>query len=337
MAQEKDCRIVFMGTPDFAAASLRKLAAWPRAHIAGVYTQPDRPAGRGHKLAMSAVKKLAQELGIPVYQPASLKNAEAQAELAALKPDVLAVAAYGLILPDAVLAMPRLAPVNVHASVLPVLRGAAPIQRAVMEGWQPESRAGISIMRIGSKLDAGPVYAMRDTLIGEHTSGTLHDALAEMGADLLLEVLDDMLEGRAVAVEQNEALSTHAAKIGKQDGFVDWALSAAQVHAQIRGVTPKPGARTVLHLDAADGFAVQVMPLIVSPGTVGEPTKGEKPGTVRHVNQGLGVACADRWYGFGIVRPEGRKDMPVRDLLNGGLKNLPEGFCGFARQPETTA
>ncbi len=337
MAQEKDCRIVFMGTPDFAAASLKELAAWPRADIVAVYTQPDRPAGRGHKLAMSAVKKLALELGIPVYQPASLKGAEAQAELSALKADVLAVAAYGLILPDAVLAMPRFGAINVHASILPRLRGAAPIQRAVMEGWQPESRAGISIMQIGSRLDAGPVYAMSDTLIGEHTSGTLHDALAEMGADLLVKVLGDVLEGRAVAVEQDEKLSTHAAKIGKQDGFVDWTLSAAQVHAQIRGVTPKPGARTVLHLDAAADFAAQVLPLIVSPGTIGESTAGEKPGTVRHDSNGLGVACSDRWYMFGLVRPEGRKDMPVRDLLNGGLKNLPEGFCGTARQPEISA
>ena len=323
-----------MGTPDFAAASLKKLAAWPRAHMVAVYTQPDRPAGRGHKLAMSAVKKLALELGIPVYQPASLKGAEAQAELAALKPDVLAVAAYGLILPDAVLAMPRLAPVNVHASVLPRLRGAAPIQRAVMEGWQPESRAGISIMRIGSRLDAGPVYAMSDTPIGEHTSGTLHDALAEMGADLLIKVLDDMLEGRAVAVEQDESLATHAAKLGKRDGFVEWTQTAAQVHAQIRGVTPKPGARTVLHLAAAGDFAAQTLPLIVSPGTMAEPAADIAPGSVRHDGQSISIACADRWYTLGMVRPGGRKDMPARDLLNGTLKNLPRGVCGEARSPE---
>ena len=326
-----------MGTPDFAAASLKRLAAWPRAEIIAVYTQPDRPAGRGQKLAMSAVKKLALELVIPVYQPASLKGEDAQAELAALKPDVLAVAAYGLILPDAVLAMPQFGAINVHASILPRLRGAAPIQRAVMEGWQPESRAGISIMQIGSRLDAGPVFAMSDTLIGEHTSGTLHDALAEMGADLLVKVLDDVLEGRAVAVEQDESLATHAAKIGKRDGFVDWARTAAQVHAQIRGVTPKPGARAVLHLDAAADFAAQILPLIVSPGTVGEVTAGEEAGSLRHDSRGLGVACADRWYMLGMVRPEGRKDMPVRDLLNGGLKNLPEGFCGHARQPEEIA
>ena len=326
-----------MGTPGFAAASLQRLAAWPRAHVVAVYTQPDRPAGRGQKLAMSDVKKLALKMGIPVYQPASLKGAEAQAELAALKPDVLAVAAYGLILPDAVLVMPRLAPVNVHASVLPGLRGAAPIQRAVMEGWQPGARAGISIMRIGSRLDAGPVYAMADTLIGEHTSGSLHDALATLGADLLVTVLDDLMEGRAVAVEQDESLATHAAKLGKRDGFVDWTQTAAQVHAQIRGVTPKPGARTVLHLAAAGDFAAQTLPLIVSPGTVGEATAGEEPGTLRHDSRGLGVACADRWYMLGMVRPEGRKDMSVRDLLHGGLKNLPEGLCGYARHPEESA
>ena len=143
-----------MGTPEFAAASLKRLAAWPRGEIVAVYTQPDRPAGRGHKLTESAVKKLALQLGLPVLQPASLKGAEAQAELAAFKPDLLAVAAYGLILPDAVLAMPRIDSINVHASLLPGLRGAAPIQRAVIDGWQPGARAGISIMRILSKLDA---------------------------------------------------------------------------------------------------------------------------------------------------------------------------------------
>lgn len=325
---------MFMGTPGFAAASLRRLAAWPRAHIVAVYTQPDRPAGRGQKLAMSAVKKLALELGIPVCQPASLKGAEAQAELAAFRPDVLAVAAYGLILPDAVLDMPRLAPVNVHASILPGLRGAAPIQRAVMEGWQPGARAGISIMRIGSRLDAGPVYAMGDTPIGEHTSGSLHDALAELGAELLVTVLDDLMEGRAVAVEQDESLATHAAKLGKRDGYINWTRSAAEAHAQIRGVTPRPGARTVLHLDAGTDFEARSMPLIVSPGTIGETAAGTAPGSVRHDGQDISIACGDCWYTLGMVRPEGRKDMLVRDLLNGSLKNLPQGVCGEARSPE---
>ena len=325
---------MFMGTPGFAAASLRRLAAWPRAHIVAVYTQPDRPAGRGQKLAMSAVKKLALELGIPVCQPASLKGAEAQAELAAFRPDVLAVAAYGLILPDAVLDMPRLAPVNVHASILPGLRGAAPIQRAVMEGWQPGARAGISIMRIGSRLDAGPVYAMGDTPIGEHTSGSLHDSLAELGAEMLVTVLDDLMEGRAVAVEQDESLATHAAKLGKRDGYINWTRSAAEAHAQIRGVTPRPGARTVLHLDAGTDFEARSMPLIVSPGAIGETAAGTAPGSVRHDGQDISIACGDCWYTLGMVRPEGRKDMPVRDLLNGSLKNLPQGVCGEARSPE---
>ena len=280
------------------------------------------------------MKKLALELGIPVCQPASLKGAEAQAELAAFRPDVLAVAAYGLILPDAVLDMPRLAPVNVHASILPGLRGAAPIQRAVMEGWQPGARAGISIMRIGSRLDAGPVYAMGDTPIGEHTSGSLHDALAELGAEMLVTVLDDLMEGRAVAVEQDESLATHAAKLGKRDGYINWTRSAAEAHAQIRGVTPRPGARTVLHLDAGTDFEARSMPLIVSPGTIGETAAGTAPGSVRHDGQDISIACGDCWYTLGMVRPEGRKDMPVRDLLNGSLKNLPQGVCGEARSPE---
>ena len=230
MAEAKKCRIVFMGTPEFAAASLQRLADWPRGEIAAVYTQPDRPAGRGHKLCASAVKQLAHKLGLPVLQPATLRDAAAQAQLAAFKPDVLAVAAYGLILPDAVLAMPAVDALNVHASRLPGLRGAAPIQRAIMDGWQPDARAGVSIMRVVSKLDAGPVFAMDDMPIGEHTAGSLHEALAEMGANLLVDVLDAILEGRAAPQPQDDALATYAPKISKEDGFVDWSCEALRVH-----------------------------------------------------------------------------------------------------------
>lgn len=145
---------------------------------------------------------MAQELDLPVLQPGSLKNVATQAELAALQPDVLVVAAYGLILPDAVLAAPRLAPLNVHASLLPRYRGAAPIQRAIMENWGPDAQSGISIMRVASRLDAGPVYADAALPIAEHTAGSLHDALARLGADLLIRVLDDLLDGRAEAVSR---------------------------------------------------------------------------------------------------------------------------------------
>ncbi len=333
MAQTQKCRIVFMGTPEFAAASLKRLAAWPRGEIVAVYTQPDRPAGRGHKLTESAVKKLALQLGLPVLQPASLKGAEAQAELAAFKPDLLAVAAYGLILPDAVLAMPRIDSINVHASLLPGLRGAAPIQRAVIDGWQPDARAGISIMRIVSKLDAGPVFATDDLAIGEHTAGTLHDALAGLGAELLVRVIDDILDGKAKAVEQDDALATYAPKIFKEDGFIDWSLPAAQVHARVRGVTPWPGARTVLETSDADGVERLPLSLILAPGRVGEGTDGAEPGSVHVGPDGLSIACADYWYVLSTVKPQGKKDMSARDLLNGILRGLPKGLCGVARPP----
>ena len=334
MAQTQKCRIVFMGTPEFAAASLKRLAAWPRGEIVAVYTQPDRPAGRGHKLAESPVKKLALQLGLPVMQPASLKGAEAQAELAAFKPDLLAVAAYGLILPDAVLAMPKLDTINVHASLLPGLRGAAPIQRAVMEGWQPGARAGISIMRIVRKLDAGPVFATDGLTIGEHTAGSLHDALAGIGAELLVRVFDDILDGKAQAVEQDDALATHAPKISKEDGFIDWSLPALQVHARVRGVTPWPGARTVLETVETDGNKRDPLSLILSPGRVGQSSLGHAPGTLRSDADGLSVACADCWYVLAAVKPQGKKEMSARDLLNGVLRGLPKGVCGLARAPE---
>lgn len=334
MAQTQKCRIVFMGTPEFAAASLKRLAAWPRGEIVAVYTQPDRPAGRGHKLAESPVKKLALELGLPVLQPASLKGAEAQAELAAFKPDFLAVAAYGLILPDAVLTMPSIDSINVHASLLPGLRGAAPIQRAVIDGWQPGARAGISIMRIVSKLDAGPVFAMDDLAIGEHTAGTLHDALAGIGAELLVRVFDDILDGKGEAVDQDDALATYAPKISKEDGFIDWSLPAAQVHARVRGVTPWPGARTVFETTGADGAQKSPLSLILAPGRVGDLVEGAAPGSVHAGSDGLSIACADRWYVLSTVRPQGKKDMSARDLLNGILRDLPKGVCGLARVPK---
>ena len=181
---------MFMGTPDFAVPTLRRLAVWPRGSLVAVYTQPDRPAGRGHKLSMPPVKSAALELGLPVEQPESFKDPAAVARLAAYAPDVLVVAAYGLLLPPSVLDLTRLAPLNVHASLLPRWRGAAPIQRAIMEDWQPDARTGVSIMRVVRQLDAGPVYASASLPLNDHTAGSLHDALAQLGADLLPQVLD---------------------------------------------------------------------------------------------------------------------------------------------------
>ena len=220
-----------MGTPDLAAAVLRRLVRWPGGDVVAVYTQPDRPAGRGHKLTPSPVKKLALELGLPVHQPLNFRQEGAVDELAALKPDLLVVAAYGLILPQAVLDIPTVDTLNVHTSLLPRYRGAAPIQRAVMENWQPGDVTGVSIMRIVPALDAGPVYAQCEVPIGEHTAGSLHDVLAEAGGELLVTVLDKLRDGSAQPREQDESRVTYAAKLAKEDGYIDWDRPAAEVHA----------------------------------------------------------------------------------------------------------
>ena len=333
MAQTEKLRLVFMGTPSFAVPSLERLAAWPGGEIAGVWTQPDRPAGRGHRLTMPEVKRRALELGLPVFQPQSLKAPEAQAELAALKPDILAVAAYGMILPQAVLDMPRLDCLNVHASLLPRYRGAAPIQRAVMEGWHPGDVAGVSIMRVIFRLDAGPVFAQASLPLSGHTSGSLHEALSVLGADLLIRVLDDLAAGKAKAVEQDERQVTYAAKVQKEDGFIVWNCPAAQADARIRGVTPWPGARVVLEALDAAGNALPPLMVRLSPGHIGPSTGGEAPGTLWRDAEGLRIACADAWYVLSSVRPRGKGDMAARDVCNGILRDLPFGRAGTARPP----
>ena len=262
-----------MGTPELAAVVLRRLADWPGGEVLAVYTQPDRPAGRGQKLRPSPVKEAALELGLPVRQPENFRDAESVAELAALAPDVLAVAAYGLILPQAVLDIPRLAPLNVHTSLLPRYRGAAPIQRAIMENWQPGAESGVSIMRMEKGLDTGPVYAQRRIALAEQTAGSLHDALAALGAEALLEVISELCDGTAVAVPQDEGLASYAAKVFKEDGYVDWSLPLAAVHAQIRGVTPFPGARTLLQA----GELTEPLLLQIWPGEPEAFAGGERP------------------------------------------------------------
>jgi methionyl-tRNA formyltransferase len=328
MAQEKKCRIVFMGTPDFATLSLQALSRWPRGEIVAVYTQPDRRAGRGHKLTMPAVKKLALELDLPVIQPSSFKDRQAQLQLASLEPDVLAVAAYGLLLPQAVLQIPRLATLNVHASLLPQFRGAAPIQRAIMAGWQPGATTGVSIMEIVPALDAGPVYACESVPIAEHTAGTLHDVLASSGAALLLRVLDQLLDGTAECREQDESRASYAAKITQQDSFIDWNRPVAQVHAHIRALSPRPGARLVF----SSVLGPKTSLLLSTPGMPDTKTDLElpDPGSLYRDARDLLVACADGWYRIGCGRLPGSREMPMQDLFNGRLRALLPGPCGTA-------
>lgn len=229
-------RIIFMGTPDFAVPTLRALHH--AAHdIAAVYTQPPRRAGRGKKLQHSAVQREAEVLGIDVRTPTSLKSAETQAEFAALEPDVAVVAAYGMILPQAVLDIPQHGCLNVHASILPRWRGAAPIHRAVMAG---DPGTGVTIMQMEAGLDTGPMLATARVPIEDKTTGVLTDELAEIGAQLMVGTLRDL--AIHIPVEQDDAQATHAPKIDKAEARIDWARPAVEIERMVRGLAPFPGA-----------------------------------------------------------------------------------------------
>jgi methionyl-tRNA formyltransferase len=232
-------RIVFAGTPEFARASLEALVSSGRVPVA-VLTQPDRPAGRGRKLTSSPVKQYAESQSIPVLQPASLRTEEAAAEFAALEPDLLIVAAYGLILPQNVLDIPTHGCLNVHASVLPRWRGAAPIQAAILAG---DETTGISLMAMTAGLDSGPVYHVAEIDIGaDDTAGDLHDRLAELGGRTLVEQLDAIVTGAIEAVPQDEAHVTYAPKIAKANAAIDWSRIAIEVVRRVRAYNPVPGA-----------------------------------------------------------------------------------------------
>lgn len=232
-------RLVFAGTPDFALASLQALVESGQVPLV-VLTQPDRPAGRGRKLTASPVKQYALQQGIEVLQPQSLRDAGAAAVLARLEPDLLVVAAYGLILPQNVLDIPTYGCLNVHASVLPRWRGAAPIQAAILAG---DATTGVSLMSMTAGLDCGPVFHVEETVVGAgETAGELHDRLAALGGATLVEHLERIISGELEAVDQDESLATYAPKIEKQDAVIDWSLPAEAVVRRIRAYNPFPGA-----------------------------------------------------------------------------------------------
>jgi len=232
-------RIVFAGTPEFALASLTALVDAGHSVVA-VYTQPDRPAGRGRRVTASPVKRFAEERGIVVLQPEPFRDAAAVADLTALQPDILIVAAYGLLLPQNVLDIPTHGCLNVHASVLPRWRGAAPIQAAILCA---DEATGVSLMRMTAGLDCGPVFSDSVIAIGESESaGDLHDRLAVLGGELLVKDLSKILRGDISPAPQDESLVTYAAKIQKQDAELDWTLSAEELLRRIRAYNPVPGA-----------------------------------------------------------------------------------------------
>ncbi len=232
-------KLLFAGTPDFAQACLEALVRAGHAPAA-VLTQPDRPAGRGKKLKPSPVKNFALEQSIPVWQPATLKDPDIVSKIAELQPDLVIVAAYGLILPQAVLDIPRHGCLNVHASLLPRWRGAAPIQQAILNG---DSETGICLMQMEAGLDTGPVFARAAIKIGENeTAGELHDRLARLGGELLVERLPDILDGGLQAIQQDDRQATYAGKIRKQDAAINWNDDGEKIARKIRAYNPVPGA-----------------------------------------------------------------------------------------------
>jgi len=232
-------RLLFAGTPEFALVSLEALVRVGRVPVA-VLTQPDRPAGRGRKLTASPVKQFAVSQGIPVQQPATLRDPEVIAGIATLRPDLIIVAAYGLLLPQAVLDIPRLGCLNIHASLLPRWRGAAPIQRALLNG---DAETGVCLMKMEAGLDTGPVYTCKAVEIGaEETAGELHDRLARLGAELLTDRLDEILSGQLIPVAQDDTRASYAGKIRKQEAAIDWLAPATEIQRRIRAYNPVPGA-----------------------------------------------------------------------------------------------
>ncbi len=333
MSQEKNfLNIVFMGTPPFAAHILTQLLQSEFCKVSAVYCQPDRPAGRGKKLMPPAVKVVAQEHELPVYQPLNFKNESDVQTLAALKPDVLVVAAYGLLLPQVVLDIPRIAPINIHGSLLPLYRGAAPIQRAIMDG---HLETGVAIMQMEAGLDSGPVYCSSAVPVGEHTADSMHDLLAQVGSDTLLEVLAQMAHGKDVpAMEQDHNAFTHAPKLRKEDGLIDFTKSAAQVHAQVRGVTSWPGAQARILRPEKDFCDIKFGPGIIGAdmGDESEISLNDaiKPvaGQIWRLKSGsLAVATADKWYVLNKVRPQGKGEMDATAFANGYLQ---KGFGHLA-------
>lgn len=297
-------RIIFAGTPDFAAKHLEKLLS-SRHQIVGVFTQPDRPAGRGNKLTPSPVKVIAENHRIPVFQPASLRPEENQSLVAQLDADIMVVVAYGLILPKAVLEMPKLGCINVHGSLLPKWRGAAPIQRSI---WAGDSETGITIMQMDVGLDTGDMlHKVSCPILSSDTSATLYDKLAALGPDALLETLEQISAGSAHADKQNDDLATYAEKLSKEEAKLNWQLSAEQLERCIRAFNPWP----------ISYFMIDEQPVKVWQADVVHQQVSQAPGTILQADKkGIQVATSEGILNLQILQPSGKKAMSAQDLLN---------------------
>jgi methionyl-tRNA formyltransferase len=295
-------RIVFAGTPDFSVPPLRALLATGHAVVAA-YTQPDRPAGRGRKLSASPVKQLALEHGVPVLQPVNFKAAADVDALEALHADLMVVVAYGLLLPQRVLDAPRLGCVNIHASLLPRWRGAAPIQRAILAG---DAETGITIMQMEAGLDTGPMLHVRSLAIApDETGGSLHDRLSVLGAEALLEILPRIADGTAEPRRQDDALATYARKLLKDEARVDWSRPAVEIERQVRAFNPWPIAETRHAGEPLRIWQARAMPGAGAPGAV-----------LATGREGIDVGTGEGILRILSLQLPGKRPTEARDFLN---------------------
>lgn len=296
-------RILFMGTPEFAQVSLQALLDDGR-QVVCVITQPDKPKGRGYEMAMSDVKKLALEKNIPVHQPVTLKDGAIMPLLEEYRPDIIVVVAYGQILPEYVLNFPKYGCINIHGSLLPKYRGAAPIQRAVIDG---EKVSGVTSMYMEKGLDTGDMLIKRELPIScEATAGEYHDALAVLGGEVLLETLDKIKEGTLTPEKQNDSLSTYASQLSKAEGEIDWNNTSEAIYNKVRGLNPWPMAYSFI---GGKRFTIDFVYKCEQSGNPGKVLRADENGLI--------VGCGEGSVLIKDIKVEGKKKMSVGDYLRG--------------------
>ena len=296
-------RIIFAGTPDFAARHLQALIDSEH-QIVGVYSQPDRPAGRGKKLKASEVKELALQHDLPVFQPASLKSDDALSELSSLNADIMIVVAYGLLLPKAILEAPRLGCLNVHGSILPRWRGAAPIQRAI---WAGDEETGVTIMQMDEGLDTGDMlHISRCPIDATETSASLYAKLADLGPSALIETIAKLANGEITAQVQDDQQANYAKKLSKEEANIDWSMDATQIERNIRAFNPWPVCFTQMGDNTVKIYQANVVEQQGSAGTVLQSDK-----------HGIVIACGTNALNITQLQPQGKKPMAITDFLNG--------------------
>lgn len=313
-------KIVFLGTGEIGLPSLKAIYDSSDHHIISVFTQPDKPFGRKGELKPSEIKKFAQSKNIPIYQPYKIREQEAIDQLSIGNPDVLVVVAYGQILPKAVLRIPKIACINLHASLLPLYRGASPIQAAILNG---NEQTGLTSMYIGEGLDDGDLLKSKELIIDQdETGGSLHDRLAALGPELLIESLNLLSIGQAPREEQDHDQATHVSKLSRSDGEIDWSKSAESIERKIRAFDPWPGTFTYF----PDGTLVKIFP----PVSIEKNRDGEPGVIISTQSDYITVRCGVGAMSFSSIQPAGRKKMSLSSYMAG--KNIePGAFLGIKK------